>query len=393
LVIALSAYEKRSLLRFLLIYLGSIYAFICLLAWMFYTIEIKNLHENYALKMRAATSSIAHQIVTAHMMEDDTLQKCLKEKPAEQCFGLEKAYQLGLFGEKNTPLHVSFSEPVDFTKTFYLANDSFYARDESSQEHLGIHTIVLKYTHISNAINLLRSQVMLYFLLSLSFATVLGYVLAKQFLKPIQEEINHLDTFIKDSTHELNTPITAILMSIGTLKNVDEKKRKRIELSAKRIATLYGNLSYMLLHDKQNEDKSDVDVKKLIAQRLEYFADLMASKQINLTLKLEEKSLHVNEESLIKLIDNLLSNAIKYNRFEGNIEVSLELEKLSVKDSGIGIASSKLGDITKRYKRANSDKGGFGIGLDIVNTICKTNDFRLVINSVENEGSTFSVFF
>ena len=53
-------------MRFLLIYLGSIYAFICLLAWMFYTIEIKNLHENYALKMRATASSIAHKIVTAH---------------------------------------------------------------------------------------------------------------------------------------------------------------------------------------------------------------------------------------------------------------------------------------------------------------------------------------
>ncbi|AHJ14307.1 sensor histidine kinase [Sulfurospirillum multivorans] len=392
-VIALSAYEKRSLARFLLIYLGSIYAFICLLAWMFYTIEIKNLHENYALKMRATASNIAHKIVTAHMMEDDTLQKCLAGKPAEQCFGLEKEYQLGLFGENNTPLHVSFSEPVDFTKTFYFANDSFYARDESSQEHLGIHTIVLKYAHISSAINALRWHVLLYLSLSLAFATVLGYVLAKQFLKPIQEEIHHLDTFIKDSTHELNTPITAILMSIGTLKNVDEKKLKRIELSAKRIATLYGNLSYMLLHDKQNEDKSDVDVKKLIAQRLEYFADLMASKQIDLSLKLEEKSLHVNEESLIKLIDNLLSNAIKYNRLGGTIEVSLNAEKLSVKDNGIGIASSKLGDITKRYKRANSDKGGFGIGLDIANSICKTNDFRLEISSIEGEGSTFSVFF
>lgn len=392
-VIALSTYEKRSLARFLLIYLGSIYAFICLLAWMFYTIEIKNLHENYALKMRATASSIAHKIVTAHMMEDDTLQKCLKKKPAEQCFGLEKEYQLGLFGEGNIPLHVSFPEPVDFTKTFYLENNSFYALDESSQKHLGIHTIVLKHTHSSSMIHSLRLQTVFYLFLSLAFATILGYVLAKQFLKPIQEEINHLDTFIKDSTHELNTPITAILMSIGTLKNVDEKKLKRIELSAKRIATLYSNLSYMLLHDKQNEEKSDVNVKKLIEERIEYFTDLMASKRIDMTLNLREKSLHVNEESLTKLIDNLLSNAIKYNRLNGSIEVTLDFEKLSVKDSGIGIESSKLGDITKRYKRANSDKGGFGIGLDIVNTICKTNDFRLVINSVENEGSTFSIFF
>lgn len=360
---------------------------------MFYTIEIKNLHENYALKMRATASSIAHKIVTAHMMEDGTLHQCLAKNASEICFGLEKEYQLGLFGEGNAPLHVSFSEAVDFSKTFYLENDSFYTLDESTQGHLGIHTIVLKHMHISSAVNALRSQVLLYFLLSLAFATLLGYVLAKQFLKPIQEEINHLDTFIKDSTHELNTPITAILMSIGTLKNVDEKKRKRIELSAKRIATLYGNLSFMLLHDKQNEEKNDVDVKKLIEERVEYFADLMASKRIELSLKLEEKTLHINEESLIKLIDNLLSNAIKYNRLGGTIEVLLDFEKLSIKDNGIGIESSKLGDITKRYKRANSDKGGFGIGLDIVNTICKTNGFRLEINSIENEGSNFSIYF
>lgn len=392
-VIVLSAYEKRSLLRFLLIYLGSIYTFICLLAWMFYTIEIKNLHENYALKMRATASNIAHKIVTAHMMEDETLKTCLAQKPAEQCFGLEEAYQLGLFGEDNTPLRVSFSESIDFTKTFYRDHDSFYALDESTQEHLGIHTIVLKQAHISSAIHALRYEVLRYFLLSLAFATLLGYVLAKQFLKPIKAEIETLDTFIKDSTHELNTPITAILMSIGTLKNVDEKKRKRIELSAKRIATLYGNLSYMLLSDKQNEEKSDVDVKKLIEERVEYFTDLMASKRIDMTLNLSEKSLHVNEESLIKLIDNLLSNAIKYNRLGGTIEVSLDFEKLSVNDSGIGIESSKLGDITKRYKRANSDKGGFGIGLDIVNTICKTNNFRLEISSTEGEGSTFRVMF
>lgn len=327
------------------------------------------------------------------MMEDDALKECLTSKPIERCFGLGEEYQLGLFDEDTKPLYVSFTEPVDFTKTFYLENDSFYALDENTQGHLGVQTIVLKQAHISTAINALRYEVLRYFLLSLAFATVLGYVLAKQFLKPIKAEIETLDTFIKDSTHELNTPITAILMSISTLKNVDEKKRKRIELSAKRIASLYGNLSYILLHDKQNEEKNDVDIKKLIEERIEYFADLMSSKHIDLTLKLEGRNLHINEESITKLIDNLLSNAIKYNRVGGTIEILLDFEKLSVKDSGIGIEELKLSDITKRYKRANSDKGGFGIGLDIVNTVCKSNNFKLNIDSTKGEGSTFSIFF
>ncbi len=390
---SLSHYEKRSLVRFLLIYLISIYTFILILAGMFYTIEKKNMYETHSLKMNTIASSISHKIITAHMMDDERLLHCLHQGFIEQCFGVEKGFEVALFGINHTPLHVTFNDIPDFTKKFYLKDNSFFYVDDSAQLHLGVQYIIIKEKHISHLLNAILYEIILYLLLSLAFATLLGYVLAKLFLKPIQAEIETLDTFIKDSTHELNTPITAILMSISTLKNVEEKKRKRIELSAKRIATLYGNLSYMLLHDKQHEEKSDVDVKKLIEERVEYFADLMLSKRINLTLNLEKKFLHVNQESLVKLIDNVLSNAIKYNRLDGSIDVSLTPEKLSVKDTGIGIESSKLGDITKRYKRANSDKGGFGIGLDIVNTICKDNGFRLVIDSEVNVGSVFNIYF
>ncbi len=390
---SLSHYEKRSLLRFLLIYLISIYTFIFILAGMFYTIEKQNMYETHSLKMNTLASSISHKIITAHMMDDEGLEQCFSQKPIEQCFGIEEGYQVALFGVGQKLLHVSFPDPIDFKQKFYLKNDSFFYVDDSAQHHLGVQFVVIKQSHISSLLNAIKYEILLYLLFSLAFATLLGYVLAKLFLKPIQAEIETLDTFIKDSTHELNTPITAILMSISSLKNVDEKKRKRIELSAKRIATLYGNLSYMLLHDKQNEEKSDVDVSKLIVERVEYFADLIASNHINLSLTLEEKTLHVNKESLIKLIDNLLSNAIKYNRFEGRITITLTQTALSVKDDGIGISSSKIGEITQRYKRANTDKGGFGIGLDIVNTICKTNGFRLEITSKEHEGSDFWVWF
>ena len=392
-VIVLSTYEKRSLLRFLLIYLGSIYTFICVLAWMFYTIEIKNLQENHALKMQNLASSVTTRIVTAHMSHEETLLHCLESLPIEKCFVLPPHYSLGLFDAHQKPLHVSFDEPVDFNQKFYRLNDSFYYVDESAQGHLGIHFTVVKQQAILETLTQLRYQVLGYLALSLLFATALGFVLAKLFLKPIQQEIRTLDTFIKDSTHELNTPITAILMSIQTLKNVDEKKRKRIELSAKRIATLYGNLSYMLLHDKQHEEKTDVDIKRLLEERIDYFADVIEVQHIKLHLDLLPISLHVNEESITKLFDNLLSNAIKYNRPHGSITITLTPDYLQIQDSGIGIAKDKLGEITQRYKRANRAKGGFGIGLSIVQTVCTTYHFRLEIDSREKEGSTFTVWF
>lgn len=377
----------------MLIYLISIYSFIFVLAYMFYTIEIKNLHENYGLKIRAFASSVAHYIVTSHMMEDERLSQCLKQNGPNVCFENKDNYKVSLYGVGEKPLHVGFQEDVDFSQKFYFSGDDLFYIDESSQLHLGVAYVVVKKEGVYHERNALVKEVLLYVFFSLAFATLLGYVLAKLFLKPIKTEIETLDNFIKDSTHELNTPITAILMSIETLKNIDPKKKKRIELSGKRIASLYANLSYMLLHDKDNEHKSEVDVRALIEERMDYFADLAQSKSLHVNLHLAQKSLHVNTESMVKLIDNLFSNAIKYNKLGGTIEVILSSEFLSVKDSGIGIAPEKIPQITKRYKRANSDKGGFGIGLDIVNTICKTNGFRLEISSKEGEGSEFKVWF
>lgn len=360
---------------------------------MFYTIEIKNLHENYGLKIRSFASSIAHSIITSHMLEDERLSQCLTQKSTNECFPNTENYKISLYDVNKKPLHGGFSDVVDFSRNFYFEGDNLFYSDESAQLHLGVAYIVVKKEGVHHDSDALIKEVSLYVFFSLIFATLLGYVLAKLFLEPIKTEIETLDNFIKDSTHELNTPITAILMSIETLKDIDPKKKKRIELSGKRIASLYSNMSYMLLHDKNTEAKQDVDVKAMIEERMDYFSDLAQSKSLHVSLDLAEKSLHINEESMIKLIDNLLSNAIKYNKIGGTIEVILNAEFLSVKDSGIGIEESKIKEITKRYKRANSDKGGFGIGLDIVSTICKTNDFRLEINSKEGEGSTFRVWF
>ena len=132
-----------------------------------------------------------------------------------------------------------------------------------------------------------------------------------------------------------------------------------------------------------------MDVKALVEQRMDYFYDLAMSQGLHVSLDLAEKSLHVNKESMIKLIDNLLSNAIKYNKIEGTIELRLTQEYLSVSDKGIGIEEGKIKEILGRYKRANSDKGGFGIGLSIVKSICEKYDVKIEVNSKESVGSEF----
>ncbi len=59
----------------------------------------------------------------------------------------------------------------------------------------------------------LKSDIFLLFLFIYSIVSIIGFYLAKLFLKPIKDEREKLNNFIKDTTHELNTPISAILMS------------------------------------------------------------------------------------------------------------------------------------------------------------------------------------
>jgi two-component system OmpR family sensor kinase len=91
------------------------------------------------------------------------------------------------------------------------------------------------------------------------------------------------------------------------------------------------------------------------------------------------------------LIDNLISNAIKYNKHQGFLEIFLDNNLFTIKDTGIGIKANELGQILQRFKRANSSEGGFGIGLHIVSQVCQNYDFKLEIDSVENEGTEVSV--
>ena len=394
--INLSAYEKKSLIRFLLIYLVSTYIFASIVAFLFYEIQIRSLFEKHQYRIERLTSQVSNRLITSHMLGDISYIECLNNK-TKQCFQdiLEtKEYELALYDINNLPISNAFDIDVEKEHHFFIKDDILYFIDDSAQLHLDVKYVVAKYNHISKEINSIRFQVILGLCFAIIFSTMIGILLARLFLEPIREEIERLNRFIKDSTHELNTPISAILMSIGSLKNIEEKKKKRIELSAKRVASLYQNLCFMLLRDtEKKEEKNVIELKELIEDRLQYFSEFIEAKKLTIVTHLMEKELVAGKESMIKLIDNLLSNAVKYTEIKGTITLELTHDYLMVKDTGIGIKKEMQEEIFKRYKRANTIHGGFGIGLDIVTTICKENNFKINLESKEEKGSTFTIYF
>lgn len=99
----------------------------------------------------------------------------------------------------------------------------------------------------------------------------------------------------------------------------------------------------------------------------------------------------MDKRKLILLIDNLLSNAIKFSKKNGEIQVNLTGQYFSVKDNGIGISKEDQKSIFDRFKSTNSLHGGFGVGLDIVNQICKEYNIKIMLDSEPSKGSEFKL--
>jgi two-component system OmpR family sensor kinase len=97
--------------------------------------------------------------------------------------------------------------------------------------------------------------------------------------------------------------------------------------------------------------------------------------------------INIDKNDALRLIDNLISNAIKYNKPNGNINIKIDENQFVIQDSGVGIDKKDMSKITKRFKRANSSEGGFGIGLDIVNQVVKSYGYKLEIESKRDIGT------
>ncbi|MBF7047692.1 HAMP domain-containing histidine kinase [Campylobacter volucris] len=249
---------------------------------------------------------------------------------------------------------------------------------------------------VSQELAFVRFKVAFVMIFSLICVGIVGYFILKFALKPLEMKINFLNNFIKDTTHEINTPISAILMSIESLEKKQDfthlKPLKRIKIAALTLSHIYSDLTFLNFYQAYSSNKEWIFLKPLIIERIEYFKIFLEQKNITLKLDLQDESkILINKEQFFKMFDNLLGNAIKYNIKNGHIEINLYKEKLMIKDSGCGISETNLSKIFDRYMRFNNDQGGFGIGLSLVKKICDEHRINIEVQSKLKEGTCFAL--
>ncbi|MFV0392809.1 MAG: ATP-binding protein [Coprobacillaceae bacterium] len=213
--------------------------------------------------------------------------------------------------------------------------------------------------------------------------------------------------FFSDISHELKTPMSAIIGSAEILKRDGIKDNDTFdEFMAILLKESYRmqNIINDILELSRLEQPQvsihpiNVDVEMMIKESIEMYEPLAKEKRISLIYQnYIEKSIILDYSTIKTVISNLVSNAVKYSK-DGVITIKTREKDnnfiLTVQDEGIGIAKDNIPFVFDRFfqvDRSRSKKIGTGLGLSIVKRMVELNKGHITLESEPNIGSTFTV--
>ena len=384
---SLRASEKKTLLSFLLLYSFLTLLILIFIAILYYNSQKELLLQNKREYLSTLTGEQITRLKTLHATFD-----------LNQTYPRDERFNSAIYDSSLKEIFSTLiSKNVNLYEDIYLKDNHIYFIKELEQYYLGTRYIALEIPAPPTWQTQVYKQLLIYGSVLFLVLVIIGYFLLSLLLKPMRQAIALLDRFIKDTTHELNTPINTILSNIemidtNSLDKGLERKISRITIASKTISNLYDDLTYLVLSHRINSTNEPVELIPLINERLEYFSLLMEAKKISFTfVHHANASLVIDRKKMIKLVDNIVSNAIKYNKIGGEIIITLNENSLLIKDTGVGIEEEKLTRVFERYLRLNNTVGGFGIGLNIVAMIAKEYDLTVTITSIIHQQTEVTV--
>ena len=379
--------EKKALRNFLFIYVTSTIFLVSVILYIYYENELKMAQDSCTMELQNASMQIKAEILDKYMKKKDFIpEKLSKENIKYALLDKDKKVIFSYLDERFE---------IDYSKNIYENSSYKYFITTLNEENIPIKYIVIESCQVVNDKNSIRILILIKLIVSSIFIACVGYLLSKILLNPARKRVDSMDKFIKDSAHELNTPISVLMTSVSMLKNGKnpEKMMKYILSSSKQISQIYNDIHFSAFNEINEDVFEEFDLKDLVSESVDYFNDISITKNIQINSNLFSCCIKMDRTKTQKLVNNLISNAIKYSYKDSIIEVTLKDNILSVKDFGRGISEEEQKEIFKRYKRGNNNEGGFGIGLDIVKRIC--NEYNLILNlkSQINKETIFSIDF
>lgn len=223
------------------------------------------------------------------------------------------------------------------------------------------------------------------------------------------EELDRLKSdFVATVSHELKTPLTAIIGAASTLsKRADRMSPEQhtmfiemIERQGQRLLRLVQDI-LTTAHIESGMPKLRRELVDLRSAAEIIITDLSHShptREVILTTEPFVPRVWGDLGALQQILSNLIENALKYSD-EGTVDVSMRETRtetfISVRDHGRGITREQLDSIFDRFRQVDQSntraKAGFGLGLYIVKSLVEAHNGEVSVDSVEGSGTTFTV--
>ena len=365
---AFHALSERQILPIFLLYFITSAAFLVFFAQMFFEREKYFIFDRDAFVVRDLEQGLQNRLRIAGKINDGDFDDI-------------EAFAINL--KTGEEIEDDF-EPRDGMPRRYKDGPSsvvqFYLKNGQGEEE---YYVAVKVADPEFAILMLKLKIIFFSFIILLAILIIAYFIIRLSLRPLYRRIDFLNGFIRDTTHEINTPLSVILMSIEMFETDPQKYLNNIKTASKTISTLYEDLTLVKFGGEEDNAVMTFSLSELVRDRLSYFGLNLEQKNINLNAQIVEVQLRSSYKKVRKIIDNLLSNAIKYCDENGDVGVNLTPSALTISNGGAGIAKENLSRIFDLYARFDERNGGFGIGLHIVKTFCDELGFKISCKSKE----------
>ena len=227
--------------------------------------------------------------------------------------------------------------------------------------------------------------------------------------RAIDEKNNTLEQYLKreqlftgDVSHELRTPLTIIMGASEVLASqLEDNSHLRefancISTTAKETSEI---ISALLLLSRAPEqlDTPQTSINTIAMSEVSRLQYLLRHKSVSCQVVADKEYVaYVRPELLKMALGNLIKNAFQYTD-QGEVIVTIDAEKITVTDTGLGIPEVMMPLLYERFERLNdrntSDQvEGSGLGLSIVQRIMTHMDWKLIHQANATGGSTFSIY-
>ncbi len=199
----------------------------------------------------------------------------------------------------------------------------------------------------------------------------------------INKDYDSLKRFTENAAHEMQTPLAVIrskielMLQTSELKQIQMQHLQEIEDATSKLAKLHQSLLMLTkLENNQFILNEQVDLKKIIEEKIAEKQDLFEAKKLKLTITLEETKVSFHQHLAEIMASNLLNNALRYTAAEGSVTITLTDSHFIICNTAAN-GSLDTGKVFQRFYKPGNKQEGTGLGLAIVKEICLTAGFSI----------------